>query len=429
METESIAQPLEEQMSRWRVRATDTLLAALIATYLPLLFGVVTSPDLYAPLALKAFYVTVLVGMGLLLAARRVPPGVRAALLVAVGYSLGVVAFVRFGLPGSGRLYLLIMPFIAQVLVHPAAGRAAAGLSLSLHALFGWLASSGQLDGYLAVHDDTGLSLWVIQLGVMLMLLVPTLLLIEQFQGLQSQLVASERLATARSEAMYGELTSVVAERAQLEREVLDLVERERRLLGRDLHDGLCQQLTGARLRLEVLESASGPNDPQQLRAIRELVENALSQAHDLARGLGTSDEDVGALGDRLAELAHAVAAELKHPCTFEELGDGADPSATEGGQLLRIAREAVANALKHAGATRLVLRLRQEPDLVELSVEDDGVGLPAEPRSEGLGLRIMKHRALTIGATLSLEPGVPRGTRVVCRLLRSQPSTPGNTQ
>jgi signal transduction histidine kinase len=85
---------------------------------------------------------------------------------------------------------------------------------------------------------------------------------------------------------------------------------------------------------------------------------------------------------------------------------------------LFQIAQEAVRNAVRHACPTCLRIGLIVDNGQLVLSVGDDGSGIKASADgSSGLGLRIMKHRASVIGATLSVGGSEPRGTLVICRL------------
>jgi len=108
------------------------------------------------------------------------------------------------------------------------------------------------------------------------------------------------------------------------------------------------------------------------------------------------------------------------HPIhvTVEGGGSAAISDGRVATQLYRIAQEAVTNAVKHAKADSIRIDLRSEPDVMRLQVTDDGVGITGRAsQREGLGLRIMMSRAVSIGATLSIEPNTARGTTVSCTL------------
>jgi signal transduction histidine kinase len=86
--------------------------------------------------------------------------------------------------------------------------------------------------------------------------------------------------------------------------------------------------------------------------------------------------------------------------------------------QAYRIAQEAVTNAVRHARAGCVCLTLRGGDGRVVLRVEDDGVGLGPDARGgQGMGLRIMRHRAQAVGGRLRMQRGADGGTAVVCAL------------
>ena len=91
---------------------------------------------------------------------------------------------------------------------------------------------------------------------------------------------------------------------------------------------------------------------------------------------------------------------------------------------LYRIAQEAVGNAIKHGHARHIVICLKTAPPRTILTIQDDGLGLPAvPPKPKGMGLRIMQYRAGVCGGSLAVQPGSRGGTSVVCSL--STPNLP----
>jgi len=87
---------------------------------------------------------------------------------------------------------------------------------------------------------------------------------------------------------------------------------------------------------------------------------------------------------------------------------------------LYRIAQEAVNNAIKHARASQVTIRLSRTKGALCLQVRDDGKGLPANGiRGEGMGLHVMKHRAIAMGAELEIKSRISKGVSVTCKLRR----------
>ena len=88
---------------------------------------------------------------------------------------------------------------------------------------------------------------------------------------------------------------------------------------------------------------------------------------------------------------------------------------------LYRISQEAVSNARRHGGAQSVKITLESEATLVRLVIEDDGTGIPESPPATGIGLKIMRFRAATMGARLSIGRRESGGTRVCVECLQAQ--------
>jgi signal transduction histidine kinase len=90
---------------------------------------------------------------------------------------------------------------------------------------------------------------------------------------------------------------------------------------------------------------------------------------------------------------------------------------STVANQLYQIAHEAVTNSVKHAAARRIDIRLAVDGRELCLSIIDDGVGFPDKPRSEGLGLHLMRHGAALSGGTFDIRRNGKNGTIATCRV------------
>ena len=216
-------------------------------------------------------------------------------------------------------------------------------------------------------------------------------------------------------------LTQEMAERERLESEILDVSEREQRRLGRDLHDGVCQHLTGTALAGQVLrEKLQNKQAPEaaDVGRIISLVEDGISMARDLARGTYLVELEAEGLMVALKELAANCSNWSKTTCIFERSDPVLIHNATVATHLYRIAQEAVSNAIRHGKARHIVVGLSERNGCVALTVEDDGIGLPdGWQKGPGLGTRIMAHRAAIIGAVFNLDHNPTGGTLVKCSL------------
>jgi PAS domain S-box-containing protein len=206
-----------------------------------------------------------------------------------------------------------------------------------------------------------------------------------------------------------------------LEREVLEISNREQRRIGQDLHDGLGAHLTGIAMVCRTLARRAEKGKPvsqEELDNVANLVQEGIAEARRLARGLNPVKLEKEGLTSALNELAAMMQARAGVPCTFT----GAAPLPELDGeittQLYRIAQEAVHNALKHARPRAVSIRLERDGDRLVLSVQDDGIGLPAEHlTTEGMGLRVMQYRAHIIGGAFGIRSTPGGGTLITCAL------------
>lgn len=420
-----------EQLA-WRTRVLDIALIVVAVSNLPALFAVLFG-DLIAPsLWVKVAYV----GMELALIAatvfRRWPLRVRGLIWVACTLVTAAIGLSRVGLPGTGRVMLLAISMVSLLLIGRKTGLVVSLAALGILLVLTALADGGFIAEQLVLRENpSDAGFWLFQTSCWLLTAAPTVVICERVLARQEQLLATEqetvrRLAQEVAErvAAHEELQAEVAERQRLEREVLEVGERERREVGHELHDGICQQLTGARLRCQALERRLQQGDlpdPDQLLAIRELLDDSLSQAYALSSGLEPSPEDPATLASSLRDLARRVGETHEIECVASVVERHGIASSAAATQLLRIAQEAVNNAVKHSGCARIDITLVGADGAVELVIADDGQGLraPRPGERQGMGLRILHFRTDSIGGRLEVasEPGA--GTRVRCSLPR----------
>lgn len=184
----------------------------------------------------------------------------------------------------------------------------------------------------------------------------------------------------------------------------------ERRMLRRDLHDGLGPALAGIRLGLT---AARGMRDPVAAEAMLDALERELTQQGEevrrLSRSLVPLALDDGDLATALSALADRFTADgLTVRVAVADVALEAPVQVA----IYQMASEALLNVRRHARATRceVVLRRRADGDVV-FSVSDDGIGI-AEGTPDGIGLRSMRERAQELGALLRLTSGEGPGSR-----------------
>lgn len=213
-----------------------------------------------------------------------------------------------------------------------------------------------------------------------------------------------------------------VTERRQLERELIEISERERQRIGYDLHDTLGQQLAGIAFLSKVLEqrlTAHNAAEAAQAAQIVTFVNQAIEQARTLAGGLAPVTLETYGLAFALQELAASVEALFHCSC---KVSSHQAIHITDHGvamHLYRIVQEAVNNAIQHGKAQQITITLsvQREGGMI-LMVHDNGVGFPTNiAERPGMGLRIMHHRARMIGAILEVQRKACGGTCVICTL------------
>ena len=211
-----------------------------------------------------------------------------------------------------------------------------------------------------------------------------------------------------------------ISERKQLEQRLAKLTELERQRIGRELHDTTAQELTGlgfmAHSVLEQLAAESHPGE-ETVGKMEESIQRALSQVRRFAQGLVPVELDANGLMAALRELATNTTEATNIPCTLRRDQQVSMEDNTVATQIYMIAKEAVTNAVKHAQAEHIEIELSRYDNRVMLLVHDDGMGIGESSDEDGMGLRIMRHRAGLIQATLDVEPVDKGGTLVMCVL------------
>jgi len=215
--------------------------------------------------------------------------------------------------------------------------------------------------------------------------------------------------------AMFHDLT----QRRTLERQILDISDREQARIGQDIHDGLCQMLITAGFDINMLaqdlagESSTAADRARRLAA---LLDTMIVEARHVSRGLYPVKLEENGLASALHELAAGVSRRSKIHCVAQCPKPVVVTDNAANTHLFRVAQEAVNNALKHAQARRILIRLSAAPAQIQLTVTDDGWGIPAEPNdTAGMGLHIMAYRARALGGTLKIRPGTGGGTVISC--------------
>ena len=207
-----------------------------------------------------------------------------------------------------------------------------------------------------------------------------------------------------------------------LQAQVLDISQRERERIGRDLHDGLSQLLVSIGFNVNTLRQDLDKQSRAEAKSaerIGQKMSEAIKMSRHLAHGLCPVDFQNENLATALRRLAQGTTEDYNVPCVAECRGAASvsDPAAAT--HVYRIAQEAVHNAVKHGKPARIVIGLTARNGRARLSITDDGSGLPSNPGpGAGMGLEIMRYRASVLCGTLevrALQASEGHGTTVSC--------------
>jgi two-component system, chemotaxis family, CheB/CheR fusion protein len=218
--------------------------------------------------------------------------------------------------------------------------------------------------------------------------------------------------------ATNAELERTMAQRQQLERELLEISEREKRRIGEDLHDMVCQELTATALYLKSSAKQLAKESPPASATLDEAagtVNRNVVLARELARGLQAVELTASGLKNALRDLAAQASENAGIKCHFKAARGVRVPDDAVALHLYRIAQEAVTNAMKHSGARNMLISLDRSATHTCVSVADDGKGFIVKKRGKGLGLHMMRYRANALGGELKIERRRTRGMEITC--------------
>jgi two-component system NarL family sensor kinase len=221
-----------------------------------------------------------------------------------------------------------------------------------------------------------------------------------------------------------GALVSLAVERTRLEAAGVEAAAtEERNRLAREIHDTLAQELAGLTMQLEVADTMAAHQADERLsRAIAralQLAQSTLIQARRSVLDLRATPLERRTLPEALEALLTATEGDTTDRIHFRleiegfEAGMPDLPESLEVG-LYRIAQQTLANIARHAGASRVTVRLIRAAEQVRLRIEDDGTGFDSSSVPPGrFGLIGMSERARLLGGTLTVESTPERGTAI----------------
>ena len=234
----------------------------------------------------------------------------------------------------------------------------------------------------------------------------------------QLQISDTDASAVAAFVDAFNAMLERLAEERRLgARAALTAQERERLRVGRALHDEAGQSLTAIALEVERLARQSSPEQREQLQALAVQLHDSLDDIRRISRQLRPEAlEDLGLVN---ALIALSTRVSQQGGISIDRHLSAELPELSEELELViyRVAQEALTNVLRHAEATRCRIDLAANGDVIELTVSDDGRGLPKQVDAETIGIEGMRERALLVGGSLSVAARNDGGTEVRMRI------------
>jgi signal transduction histidine kinase len=235
----------------------------------------------------------------------------------------------------------------------------------------------------------------------------------EEFDGSDQQLIE-----------MLSVHAAIAIEKTQLYERSRELsIVEERNRLARELHDAVTQKLFGLTLTAEAAATVIDRDPAEakaQLQRLQQLTREAMEELRSLIFELRPAAAESEGLATALRKHVDVLQSVHGDAVALSLEGD-AEPRGSAS-EVMRIAQEALQNALRHADASHVDVRLWADDGRLRLAVTDDGIGFdPTAPglRARRLGLTSMEERARALGGTLSIESRPGAGTSVVLEVPR----------
>jgi signal transduction histidine kinase len=226
--------------------------------------------------------------------------------------------------------------------------------------------------------------------------------------------------ATALALRAWREKTAREGALGTLVEQVVVAQEEERRRVAYDVHDGVAQLVVSAKQHVDTAVDlwATAPERAASETAIAaERLAQAIVETRRILAALRPLAVDAAGLAAAARRSLEDVARDTGWSVSLVENLEGARLPPTVEAAAFRILQEALSNARKHAGTTRIEVVLAREADRFLLDVRDHGVGLARSGEARGLGLASMQERARLLGGSCVVEPAPGGGTRVHAQL------------
>jgi len=214
---------------------------------------------------------------------------------------------------------------------------------------------------------------------------------------------------------LFARLASLSEERRELARQLIAARESTLSEVARELHDQLGQLLTaiGSMLSRATRQVPAGTPLHGELREIGEVAQSALEHVRGLSQTLHPSTLEEAGLESAVEWYLATMERQTGLTVEYERSGPARQVESAVGIHVYRVLQEALSNVARHSGSTLARVRLRFEPDRLELEVEDHGRGIETASPGRGLGVIGMRERAALVGGSIEFLKPLQGGTLV----------------
>ena len=238
----------------------------------------------------------------------------------------------------------------------------------------------------------------------------------EELERLKDQ----RELALHRAEQSQDQLAEAYDDLRRLTQRLESAKEEERLAISRELHDELGQSLTAAKLGLQMLKGRQlGDAERKRLADTVSMIDAMIGQVRDISLSLRPPLLDQAGLVPALEQLLDTLADRSGVSIELDASPEISPESPEVRIALFRIVQEAVSNALRHSGAGRILVSLREQDSGISLRIEDDGVGFDPGSvrertrRGEHLGMIGMAERVRGVGGRFAVQADKGAGSRI----------------
>jgi len=222
---------------------------------------------------------------------------------------------------------------------------------------------------------------------------------------------------------LFAQLATLSEQRSELAQKLISMQESTLREISRELHDEFGQILTAVGAMLERAKKHAPEGSPLRtdLREVSEVAQSTLESVRSLSQALHPVMLDEAGLESTVEWYLRTVEKQTGIDISYEKSGSPFAVDGSAGVHLYRVLQEALNNVARHSGASQARVRLRFEPEALQLEVEDHGKGLANNGSRQGIGLVGMRERAELLSATLEFSKPLEGGTLVRLRVPRAK--------